>query len=545
MTGSRAAQGPASTPPNRDPTIRSRVVTLVAIALLPFIGMMMWLATDYAAAQRRIIEVERVAVANTLTHLLDREISAIEGALTGLGSSEDLSSGDLERFARHADQVIKLAHFRAIRVFDPSGAVIYATNGDLGRDVPAKTRAMIINDVFRGKFAVSDLVTGAGGDAKQMSFSVSVPVMKNATVSYAVTADISPERMSSIFKDAELESDWISAIVDRSGRFVARSLSPEKFVGERARPELVAVAEGNKARGDFENSTHEGILTGNSFQRSKLSGWTSVAAVPKAILDAPYKRSMTFLLVGGTTISVLSLIAATLMAARISEPIRRLRSVATALIEGRAPPDTPLRIAELNEVRAALNEAVEKKEHLAAIIASSGDAIMSVGLDGRVRSWNHGAETLFGYSTAEMVGHPKTIVVPVDRRGELAKHIAVIATGQSMRTETIRITRDGSYIDVSLDMAPIRGASGEIVAMSSIIHDITSRKAAEKHQRFLMRELTHRSKNLLAIVQSMARQTARSATSIQDFETRYSHRLQGLAASHDLLVNQNWAWRPA
>ncbi len=97
---------------------------------------------------------------------------------------------------------------------------------------------------------------------------------------------------------------------------------------------------------------------------------------------------------------------------------------------------------------------------------------------------------------------------------------------------------------ISLDMAPIRGATGTIVAMSSIIHDITSRKAADKHQRFLMRELTHRSKNLLAIVQSMARQTARSATSMADFEKRYMHRLHGLAASHDLLVNQNWVGAP-
>ena len=99
-------------------------------------------------------------------------------------------------------------------------------------------------------------------------------------------------------------------------------------------------------------------------------------------------------------------------------------------------------------------------------------------------------------------------------------------------------------IDVSLDMAPIRDADGQIVAMSSIIHDITDRKSTEKHQRFLMRELTHRSKNLLAIVQSMARQTARSAASLKDFETEYMQRLQGLAASHDLLVNQNWAGAP-
>jgi PAS domain S-box-containing protein len=218
--------------------------------------------------------------------------------------------------------------------------------------------------------------------------------------------------------------------------------------------------------------------------------------------------------------------------------------MATAMIEGRMIPDAQFKIAELNEVRAAFKTAVSKSGHLAAIVASSGDAIISIELDGRVRSWNHGAERLFGYTAEDMIGHPKNRIIPDARLGELQRHLEVVRAGENLRTETVRKTRDGTLIDVSLDMAPIRDSDGKIVAMSSIIHDITSRKNTEKHQRFLMRELTHRTKNLLAIVQSMARQTARSAASLKDFETEYMQRLQGIAASHDLLVNQNWAGAP-
>ena len=77
--------------------------------------------------------------------------------------------------------------------------------------------------------------------------------------------------------------------------------------------------------------------------------------------------------------------------------------------------------------------------------------------------------------------------------------------------------------------------------MISIVFDITERKASEEKVRFLMREITHRSKNLLAVVQAIARQTARSSSTFDEFEGRFVARVQGLAASHDLLVNEDWS----
>ncbi len=542
MIDLRDAWAKARSSPRRDPTIRSRVTTLIAIALLPFIGLLAWLGIEFAAVQRHVIEVQRVEIANNLTHLLDRELAAIQGTLIGLGSSEALSAGDFERFRRHADGVVDLPDIEAIRVYAPTGDIVFTTQVTSEPPVPAKDRANIINLVFRGQTIVSDI--HADNNAERPIFSVTVPVTKNGSIAFAISADVLPDRLNTLFSEAGVKADWVSAIVDRTGHFVARSLNPQQFIGKLARPEVAAAAEGLAAFGGFKNMTHEGSLMGNSFRRSPFSQWTSVVAVPKEILDAPFRQSVTYLLLGGTAITLLSLALASLMAARISEPVRRLRNAATAVIEGRALPETNLRIAELSEVRVAFEHAVSKSAHLAAIVASSGDAIMSVGLDGNVRSWNQGAERLFGYTAEEMIGNPKSIIVPDNRIDELDRHVATIAAGESARAETLRKTRDGTLINVSLDMAPILDADDRIIAMSLIIHDITNRKETERHQRFLMRELTHRSKNLLAIVQSMARQTARSAATLKDFETQYMQRLQGLAASHDLLVNQNWVGVP-
>ena len=196
---------------------------------------------------------------------------------------------------------------------------------------------------------------------------------------------------------------------------------------------------------------------------------------------------MILVVAGGGIIILLSVALASIMASRISEPIRHLRDMANALIEGRTIPDTQLKISELNEVRTAFKTAVSKSGHLAAIVASTGDAIISIGLDGRIRSWNHGAERLFGFSPEDMIGQTKDPIIPIDRAAEMQRHLEIIRAGESLRTETVLKTRDGTPIEVSLDMAPIMDSDGKIVAMSSIIHDITSRKRAEKHQRFLMR----------------------------------------------------------
>jgi two-component sensor histidine kinase len=80
--------------------------------------------------------------------------------------------------------------------------------------------------------------------------------------------------------------------------------------------------------------------------------------------------------------------------------------------------------------------------------------------------------------------------------------------------------------------------------MVSIVTDVTERKAAEDHIQFLMHEISHRSKNLLMVIQSIARRTARTAGTMEEFERRFERRLQGLAASHDVLVRENWHGAP-
>ncbi|WP_336800695.1 PAS domain S-box protein [Kaistia sp. MMO-174] len=182
-------------------------------------------------------------------------------------------------------------------------------------------------------------------------------------------------------------------------------------------------------------------------------------------------------------------------------------------------------------------EALERR--LAAIIASSDDAILGTDLDMRVTSWNNGAAHLYGYSAEEVLGLPVTFLVPADRPDEETAIIARIREGERVEPhETKRRHKDGRLIDVSLTVSPIRDEHGRIVGASKIARDITERKAAERLQHVLMGELQHRVKNVLATVQAIARQTfGRAEGGATD---TFFARLTSLAHAHDLLTRENW-----
>jgi PAS domain S-box-containing protein len=118
---------------------------------------------------------------------------------------------------------------------------------------------------------------------------------------------------------------------------------------------------------------------------------------------------------------------------------------------------------------------------LAAIVDSSDDAILSKKLDGTITSWNHSAERLFGYKAEEAVGQHITLIVPWERRSEEEDILRRLAGGERVdHFETVRKRKDGTTLDVSLTISPIRDAAGKVIGASKVARDITERKLAEQ-----------------------------------------------------------------
>ncbi|WP_152024943.1 sensor histidine kinase [Candidatus Filomicrobium marinum] len=502
--------------------------------MIPLIALFTWVALEYAAAKRQIIEEKRENLTERVTASIDQEATSVLRLLESVARSESLSDGDFQNF--NMQSAILLAHPQIDRAwaFTRDGMVV-ADSSDAANK-PEQIPPQLQTKILSGAFAISSVM----GDGRNAYAILGVPFSSNGQITHGIVAKINVGYFSQLFRQAGMEPQWAAAVVDRNGQFVSRSLDSSYQVGRIARPELVDAARKPEPRGTFDNVTYEGVHSLNSYQRSSLTGWTTVVAVPFDVMTAPLRQTIPLLVVGGTTILAATLLLATYLARKIAQPVRNLKDYAHALAGGMPVEIRTQHIAELEEVRVALEKAISQNARLSALVASSGDAIISIDLDGTIRSWNKGAEELFGYREDEISGQPKTVIVPEHRSSEFGDLRRQILSGESVRVETQRRHKDGTIIDVSLNSAPIRRPDGTIFAISSIIHDIRDRKAAEEHAALLMREIAHRSKNQLAIIQCIANQTAKHTSSKEEFVDAFEQRLCGFAASHDLLTHWNW-----
>jgi PAS domain S-box-containing protein len=118
---------------------------------------------------------------------------------------------------------------------------------------------------------------------------------------------------------------------------------------------------------------------------------------------------------------------------------------------------------------------------LTALIESADDAIISKTLEGIITSWNKGAERIFGYTADEVIGQPVTILIPEGQEDEEPAILARLSAGERIEHyETIRLRKDGTRIDISLTVSPIKGPNGDIIGASKIARDITEQRQARK-----------------------------------------------------------------
>ncbi len=150
------------------------------------------------------------------------------------------------------------------------------------------------------------------------------------------------------------------------------------------------------------------------------------------------------------------------------------------------------------------------------------------------------SKTLFGEPPERILGCTDQDLLPSDAaQAAVALKRDALNLGEPRNAE-LRVERGGNAFWYDLHIEPMRDVSGNLIGVTGAAIDITERKEGEAHLRLLMRELTHRSKNLLAVIVAMARQTARHSGNIQAFLERFSARVQALARSHDLLVAESW-----
>ncbi|MCW3474874.1 PAS domain S-box protein [Limobrevibacterium gyesilva] len=179
----------------------------------------------------------------------------------------------------------------------------------------------------------------------------------------------------------------------------------------------------------------------------------------------------------------------------------------------------------------------ELSQYFALIVESSNDAIVGKDLNGIITSWNQGAERLFGYAAEEVIGRPIMIVIPTERHDEEQEILTRIRRGERIdHYETVRQRKDGSHVEISLSVSPVRNAEGRIIGASKIARDISERRRAQQQQNLLLREMSHRVKNLFALAGGVVTLSARFAQTPGEMADAVRKRLNALSQAHDLTL---------
>ncbi len=549
-----AAKEPRSRRPSR--SLAFNLWLLILAIAVPGLALAASLGTLWASSEQRTIGLSAADAARQLAQALDRSAASVLGIMTTLAADAD-PDGDIRSVEARARRVTATLFpppaegemALEVTLRDVTGARVDDGAVELPDDVAA-WRPALAAAIGDGQTMVSDLVETSRGPV----VAVIAPLRDSDTAALVLQV---PLPMLAAFI-ANQPEDWIVAIFDSRGMTLARNLDPDQFVAQPGRADLVAAMQAN-ANGTIENVSREDIALFNAFDRSQVTGWSAIVGVPRSSLTAPFWRAAMWVV----AVSVILILLGAWIALRLQ---RRLQSNVRLLVDGAArmgmdqdPAIPKLQVAELDDVAAAmaktsaeLRDQHERQKALiaelaqaelaaktvAAIVEYSEDAIWSKDLEGRLSSWNDGAETLFGYTSAEAIGQSVMMLVPEGRQDEEASILEQVRRGERVKPlETVRMRKDGSLVPVSLTVSPIRNAAGDIVAASSIARDISERKNAEERQRLLLREMNHRVKNLFTLVRSVVSLSGQWSSDPKDLAKDIQNRVGALARAHALTLS--------
>lgn len=515
------------------------------IPVLVFSGLMI---VRSASLERAAMEGEINDVVGAVAMAIDRELAATTTTLNALASSPALTDGDLKAFYNQAIAAQEVSGNQIV-LTSRGGKQLLNTRVPWGTELPPTSSDDWKDVVESGKSQVSDV--RRGGDAP--TFSISVPVKRGAKTIYALSASIAPQRILEIFELAKLDPGWVATVTDRTGIVVARSKDFEKHVGKLLPKDHWGASEAHAGMWRATDADGEAVLRASTY--SQQSGWLVSTSVPEAIANRPIVHSWALVATLAVSFVLLSALLAYVFGRRISDPVRALVEGARELGRGEAvaPIDSSIRevcavgeaLTKASETRQQMERSLrESEDRLRLALASADTGTWDWDLKVGTLTWDQRMRELWGLGPDDPVSFDIFVSAlnPLDRESTFA----AIERAQDAVTpveydveQRVNGVRDGVERWVAAN-GRAQFTNGVPVRMTGTARDITERKRWEEHIQLLMREVTHRSKNLLAVIQAMARQTKLASRDVNDFEVRFSGRLQALAASHDLLVQRDW-----
>ena len=314
--------------------IRILIALMVAAIMLPLV-----LASAYAVNQIRLEEkaaslasLHKTVDAISLT--VDRDIQSSIAAMMALGNSEHLQTNNLEAFYTQA-KAINRTNNSWVVLLRSDGTQVLNTAVPFAEPPTASAPSILVDKALTAnKPFVSDIFVGPRTGRQLVA--VYVPITAVGSTKYVIAQGFSLAHWKDIAKQQDMPADWIVAVIDRTGRFIARNYKSDEFLGRPARPELVAAA-ADKDQGLIRHSTMEGIDSYDAFNHSELTGWTIAVAAPATSIDAPIVRAVQIATAGFLLAMLVSAILAAAFVRRFVSAVQNASAAAVALGQGQAP----------------------------------------------------------------------------------------------------------------------------------------------------------------------------------------------------------------
>jgi len=315
-------------------SLRTSIVWLVLACLLPLFFLAAYLARQYYVLATQRLHSQTLFTARDISARMDRELTAIESGLKVLATSQYLASGDLKRFHQQAKDAVRSQIVYNYILTDAQGRQLLNTMRPYGAPLPQTGTPPALAQVFQQRRTVlTDLFEGPV--VHRPVLAMGIPVEVGGEVRYSLNIGLDPQALQAMLSDEALSDQWLAVVLDRSATIVARTRNPEKYIGQKAVPDVARRMQ-SEDEATFETITKEGTPVISSHHRSRTWGWFVAVGANREILDAELSRSLTGLLLGFAAVAVIGLGLALHISKRILRHLHRLNSMARAISQGEA-----------------------------------------------------------------------------------------------------------------------------------------------------------------------------------------------------------------
>lgn len=526
-------------------------ITLIAITPLLIFAT---IAAQRSAKAERAAQIALVKQRLTsMADVVEELISSHKVLAQTLAQSKRANATDREAFHALALRVQGVTGLgTAIGLISKNGEIVVNSRVPLSTPLPKSSFAdAAARAIERRETLVTDLTVGSF--SSETRFAVIAPVSQNGLEDHVVAVTVSPQFVLSRLRTDPLPGGWIATVIDSAGRIVARTRAHDERAGQFATEGFLALRKA-VPNGTERRKNLDGETTIINYVTLPEIGWTVGIGVPAALFDEPLIESRFYLATLGLAAFTTALIVALVGGWYMRREVSGISRSVVALGSGIAPISKPSHVSEVNLMSGALEHAYARsrerefalrksEEEYRAFFENAVVGVVQLDEKGRYKNVNQFYCDMVGYSREELLAgmspHDLAHEDEVERERErVDRYLGGELDTYSSQKRNRR--KNGEWIWVRVTAKAVRDPkTGERIYSSALVEDITEELRNAEHNEFLMREVNHRSKNLLTVVQAVARQTAALDDPAQ-FVDLFSRRLAGIAASHDLLVRSEW-----